>query len=144
MGSAPRFDRKLARQLSPLRYVEKAKTPTLFMQGKDDERCPRCPSEELFVSLMNAGDTPAELMLYPRESHSFLGEAGRNAVRTPPAVSWSGSSTTARKSWNRSSRPTRRAKTRAGPAEDPGARRSGLPAYPRTPHHTELLLSVKP
>ena len=74
MGSAPRFDRKLARQLSPLRYVEKAKTPTLFMQGKDDERCPKCQSEELFVSLMNAGDTPAEPVLYPGESHSFLGE----------------------------------------------------------------------
>jgi dipeptidyl aminopeptidase/acylaminoacyl peptidase len=43
------------------------------MQGKDDERCPKCQSEELFVSLYRAGDTPAELVLYPGETHSFLG-----------------------------------------------------------------------
>jgi dipeptidyl aminopeptidase/acylaminoacyl peptidase len=74
MGAQPRFDRGLARELSPMRRVEKAGTPTLFMQGKDDERCPKCQSEELFVSLMNAGDTPTELVLYPGEDHHFLGE----------------------------------------------------------------------
>jgi dipeptidyl aminopeptidase/acylaminoacyl peptidase len=74
MGTAPRFDRRLARKLSPLQYVERAKTPTLFMQGKDDERCPKCQSEELFVSLMHAGETAAELVLYPGEDHSFLSE----------------------------------------------------------------------
>ncbi|MDB5778634.1 MAG: peptidase, partial [Polaromonas sp.] len=85
MGTEPRFDRKLARLLSPLQYVEKAKTPTLFMQGKDDERCPKCQSEELFVSLMRAGDTPAELVLYPGEDHSFLGE-GKPACREDAAT----------------------------------------------------------
>jgi dipeptidyl aminopeptidase/acylaminoacyl peptidase len=76
MDTAPRFDRKLARALSPLQHIEKSITPTLFMQGKDDERCPKCQSEELFVSLMRAGETPAELVLYPGESHGFLGEGG--------------------------------------------------------------------
>jgi dipeptidyl aminopeptidase/acylaminoacyl peptidase len=74
MGTAPRFDRQRARQLSPLQYIERATTPTLFMQGKDDERCPKCQSEELFVSLYRAGDTPAEMVLYPGEDHHFLGE----------------------------------------------------------------------
>jgi dipeptidyl aminopeptidase/acylaminoacyl peptidase len=55
-------------------HVEGATTPTLFMQGKEDERCPKCQSEELFVSLMRAGTTPAELVLYPGEDHHFLGE----------------------------------------------------------------------
>lgn len=90
MGTAPRFDRRLARSLSPLQFVEKARTPTLFMQGKDDERCPKCQSEELFVSLMNAGETPAELVLYPGENHGFLGE-GRPACRQDAAnriVAW--------------------------------------------------------
>ena len=50
------------------------------MQGKDDERCPKCQSEELFVRLYRAGDTPAELVLYPGEDHSFLGE-GKPACR---------------------------------------------------------------
>ena len=73
VASQPRFDREKARELSPLQYIEKSGTPTLFMQGKDDERCPKCQSEEMFVSLYRAGDTPAELVLYPGEHHSFLG-----------------------------------------------------------------------
>jgi dipeptidyl aminopeptidase/acylaminoacyl peptidase len=73
VNSAPRFDRRVARELSPLQYIEQSTTPTLFLQGKDDERCPKCQSEELFVSLYRAGDTPAELVLYPGETHSFLG-----------------------------------------------------------------------
>ena len=63
-----------ARALSPLQHIEKSKTPVRFMQGKDDERCPKCQSEEMFVSLMRAGDTHAELVLYPGEDHGFLGE----------------------------------------------------------------------
>ena len=74
LDAAPRFDRALARELSPLQHIEKAETPTLFMQGKDDERCPKCQSEELFVSLYRVGNTPAELVLYPGEDHHFLGE----------------------------------------------------------------------
>ena len=31
---APAFDRELARKLSPMQHVEKAATPTLFLQGK--------------------------------------------------------------------------------------------------------------
>lgn len=79
MDTEPRFDRKLAKQLSPMRYVEKASTPTLFMQGADDERCPKCQSEELFVSLMRAGDTPTELVLYPGQDHHFVGEGAPSA-----------------------------------------------------------------
>jgi len=73
VASAPRFDRGVARALSPLHHIEKSRTPTLFLQGKEDERCPKCQSEELFVSLARAGDTPAELVLYPGEYHGFLG-----------------------------------------------------------------------
>lgn len=90
MGTEDRFDRGLAKALSPMTHVEKATTPTLFMQGADDERCPKCQSEELFVSLMCAGDTPAELVLYPGEDHHFLGE-GAPSVRQDAAeriVDW--------------------------------------------------------
>ena len=73
MASKPAFDRALARKLSPLDHIDKASTPTLFLQGKEDERCPKCQSEELFVSLRRAGDTPTELVLYPGETHGFLG-----------------------------------------------------------------------
>jgi len=74
MASAPAFDRERARALSPLQHIEKSATPVLFLQGKEDERCPKCQSEEMFVSLLRAGDTPAEMVLYPGEDHHFLGE----------------------------------------------------------------------
>ena len=73
-----------------MEHVEKAITPTLFMQGAEDERCPKCQSEELFVSLMCAGTTPAELVLYPGEDHHFLGD-GTPSVREDAArriVDW--------------------------------------------------------
>jgi dipeptidyl aminopeptidase/acylaminoacyl peptidase len=60
------------------------------MQGKDDERCPKCQSEELFVSMLRAGHAPAELVLYPGEDHHFLGE-GAPSVRADAArrvVDW--------------------------------------------------------
>ncbi|MGE4241940.1 S9 family peptidase [Ramlibacter sp.] len=90
MRTAPEFDRGKARELSPLQFIERAHTPTLFLQGKDDERCPKCQSEELFVSLYNAGSAPCELVLYPLEGHSFLGE-GKPACRMDAAgriVDW--------------------------------------------------------
>ncbi|MBC5785900.1 S9 family peptidase [Ramlibacter sp. USB13] len=95
MGTEERFDRKLAKELSPMAHVEKATTPTLFLQGAEDERCPKCQSEELFVSLMRAGDTPAELVIYPDENHTFLGE-GRPSVREDAAqriIDWVGEHT---------------------------------------------------
>jgi dipeptidyl aminopeptidase/acylaminoacyl peptidase len=90
IASKPTFDRAQARQLSPLQYVEKSTTPTLFMQGKEDERCPKCQSEELFVSMYRAGDTPTQLVLYPDETHAFLGE-GAPACRRDAAnriIAW--------------------------------------------------------
>lgn len=90
LATAPGFDREFARRLSPLQYVEQARTPTLFMQGKEDERCPQCQSEEMFVSLMRAGDTPTELVLYPGENHSFLaqGKPSNRADANARIVDW--------------------------------------------------------
>lgn len=90
MATAPYFDRERARRLSPLQTIEQSGTPTLFLQGKEDERCPKCQSEELFVSLMRAGKTPTEMVLYPGEAHGFLAE-GAPACRADAArriVDW--------------------------------------------------------
>lgn len=73
LGSAPRFDAERARELSPMQFIERSTTATLFMQGKEDERCPKCQSEELFVRMSCASEAPAELVLYPNEGHGFLG-----------------------------------------------------------------------
>ena len=85
LAGTPPLDRRLARALSPLQYIEKSTTPTLFLQGKDDERCPKCQSEEMFVSLYCAGTTKTELVLYPGENHHFLGE-GAPACREDAAT----------------------------------------------------------
>ena len=85
VDSDPHFDRARARALSPLQHIEKSRTPVLFLQGKDDERCPKCQSEEMFVSLMRAGETPTELVLYPGQDHHFLGE-GAPSCRTDAAA----------------------------------------------------------
>jgi dipeptidyl aminopeptidase/acylaminoacyl peptidase len=85
IGTAPRFDREKARELSPLQFIENARTPTLFLQGKDDERCPKCQSEELFVSLYTSGNTKTELVLYPGEGHLFLSE-GKPKCRADAAT----------------------------------------------------------
>ncbi|MBC5766127.1 alpha/beta hydrolase family protein [Ramlibacter albus] len=90
MGGKQEFDRELARKLSPMQYVERAKTPTLYLQGKEDERCPKCQTEEMFVSMMRAGTTPTEMLLYPGEDHHFLGQ-GAPSVREDAArriVDW--------------------------------------------------------
>jgi dipeptidyl aminopeptidase/acylaminoacyl peptidase len=63
------------RRLSPIDKVANIKTPTLFLQGADDERCPKCQSEELFVCIMRYTQTPAELVLYPGVGHMFTSMA---------------------------------------------------------------------
>ena len=85
LGGTPPLDRQRARALSPLQYIEKSTTPTLFLQGKDDERCPKCQSEEMFASLYCAGKTETQLILYPGENHHFLGE-GAPACREDAAA----------------------------------------------------------
>ncbi|WP_082536638.1 MULTISPECIES: S9 family peptidase [unclassified Roseateles] len=70
----PDEQRELMGRLSPMTTIEKVRTPTLFLQGADDERCPRGQSEELFVKLRRAGGTPAEMVLYPGGSHHVFGE----------------------------------------------------------------------
>jgi dipeptidyl aminopeptidase/acylaminoacyl peptidase len=63
----------LLARLSPMSAIEKVRTPTLFLQGSDDERCPRGQSEELFVKLRRADGAPAEMVLYPGGSHHVFG-----------------------------------------------------------------------
>jgi len=73
MDGKPAANRELMAKLSPMMHIEKACTPTLFLQGKDDQRCPVGQSEELFVKLRRSG-TPAELVLYPGGSHHVFGK----------------------------------------------------------------------
>jgi dipeptidyl aminopeptidase/acylaminoacyl peptidase len=72
MCGTPRIDRETSRRLSPMTDVDQARTPTLILQGKEDDRCPKGQSEELFVSLMCATEAPCEMVLYPGGDHHVL------------------------------------------------------------------------
>lgn len=80
MNGEPYLNRETSVKLSPMKHVQKTRTPTLFLQGKEDERCPKCQSEELFVTIARAGSTPTEMVLYPGGSHHFW-ESGRPSHR---------------------------------------------------------------
>lgn len=68
------------RRHSPVQYAHRATTPTLILQGEDDQRCPRGQSEELFVTLVRTSQAHAELVLYPNGDH-HLAEEGRPSHR---------------------------------------------------------------
>jgi dipeptidyl aminopeptidase/acylaminoacyl peptidase len=64
-----------ARDLSPWRHVANARTPTLILQGKEDERCPRGQAESFFVALRRGPKPPCELVMYPGVGHGLLTQA---------------------------------------------------------------------
>jgi dipeptidyl aminopeptidase/acylaminoacyl peptidase len=80
MFGQPKVQRDKMRELSPMTHVEKARTPTLILQGEEDQRCPKSQSEELFVALMSSTDTPTEMVLYPGAGHHFF-ESGKPSHR---------------------------------------------------------------
>ncbi|HXR32320.1 MAG TPA: S9 family peptidase [Verrucomicrobiae bacterium] len=55
---------------SPILYVKNAKTPTLILQGEADTTDPPGQSLELYRGLKRYG-VATELVMYPREPHSF-------------------------------------------------------------------------
>ncbi|MBI3470679.1 MAG: S9 family peptidase [Candidatus Solibacter usitatus] len=57
-------------EVSPLRYIRNAKTPTLIHVGHDDARVPRPQSEELHMALKKLG-VPTEFIVYPRMGHGI-------------------------------------------------------------------------
>jgi dipeptidyl aminopeptidase/acylaminoacyl peptidase len=65
------IDPERYRALSPLQHAHNALTPTLILQGKEDQRCPRGQAEELFAVLVRCSRAPAELVLYPLGDHHF-------------------------------------------------------------------------
>lgn len=74
-------ERERYRRLSPLTYAARATTPTLILQGAQDERCPRGQAEDLFVTLRRHRCPHSELVLYPEGSHSFTVQGKPSARR---------------------------------------------------------------
>ncbi len=56
---------------SPLRYVQNIQTPTLFLHGMLDRRCPPIESLQMYSALKQSG-IPTRLCLFSHEGHSFF------------------------------------------------------------------------
>jgi dipeptidyl aminopeptidase/acylaminoacyl peptidase len=56
--------------LSPIRGVQRVKTPTLIVQSEDDFRTPMGNAELWFMALKKQG-VPVELVRYPRSTHEL-------------------------------------------------------------------------
>lgn len=57
-------------QVSPLKYIKNAKTPTLIHVVEGDPRVPRPQSEELHMALKRLG-VPTEFFVYPGSTHGI-------------------------------------------------------------------------
>ncbi len=57
---------------SPLTYANRAKAPTLFINGEIDKRVPYSENEQLYVALKKNG-VPAKMIQYADQSHGISG-----------------------------------------------------------------------
>ena len=62
---------------SPIFYVERNRTPTLILHGKEDPRVHPSQSLELYRHLKTLGQAPVRLVLYPGEGHGNRRSAAR-------------------------------------------------------------------
>ncbi|MBI4312395.1 MAG: S9 family peptidase [Chloroflexi bacterium] len=69
-GGDPWSMREQYLRLSPISYVQNAKTPILLMHGEADLRCNTIQSDEFFTALRYHG-VEAVLVRYPGEHHGF-------------------------------------------------------------------------
>jgi dipeptidyl aminopeptidase/acylaminoacyl peptidase len=68
------IDHEKARRLAPMEKMHESRTPTLILQGTDDQRCPVGQSEEIFATIMRSSETPVEMILYPGGDHRLAEE----------------------------------------------------------------------
>ena len=75
--------------MSPMKYIGNAKTPTLIIHSEQDLRCQREQGEQVFVALRRLG-VDAELVLFPDESHglSRIGRTDRRIARLNHILRW--------------------------------------------------------
>ena len=56
--------------LSPIRYVDRVRTPTLIVQSEEDHRTPMTDAEQWFMGLRK-NDVTVEFVRYPRSTHDL-------------------------------------------------------------------------
>jgi dipeptidyl aminopeptidase/acylaminoacyl peptidase len=73
-------------EVSPLRYIRNAKTPTLIHVGEADPRVPKPQSDELHMALKKLG-VPTEYIVYPGMPHG-LTEPRYQMVKMVAEFNW--------------------------------------------------------
>lgn len=87
MESMPLENYELAWDRSPLKYVENAKTPTLFINGRWDFITSLNQADAMFVALKKLGiDT--QIALYPEEGHGVGREPKHTADYHQRTIDW--------------------------------------------------------
>lgn len=85
--SDPWTDPEAFLKFSPIRYVDKVKTPTLMMVGEEDWRTPTWEAEQFYTGLkMNGVDTA--LIRIPGASHGITGRPSRLIALTDNIMGW--------------------------------------------------------
>jgi dipeptidyl aminopeptidase/acylaminoacyl peptidase len=89
MKKPPFEDLQRAWDLSPVKYIGNAKTPTLVIHSEHDYRCPIEQGEQVFVALKRLG-VDSEMVRFPDEFHgvSRSGRTDRRIVRLKQIQRW--------------------------------------------------------
>ncbi len=69
-ATRPRTIMDVLWERSPIRYVSRVRTPTLFLHGENDNDVPIAEAEQYFIALKDVGVETA-LVRYPREGHGI-------------------------------------------------------------------------
>ena len=75
-GGTPLTQRRLIHERSPVRYINKATTPTLVVHSAEDRRVPIAQGLELHAALRDSG-VATSFIRYPREYHRIVEPAHR-------------------------------------------------------------------
>ncbi|MBQ6734389.1 MAG: S9 family peptidase [Lachnospiraceae bacterium] len=88
-GAYTRDNMKSLWDKSPLKYADKAVTPTLFVCGDEDYRCYYADSVSMFTALQENG-TPAKIALFHGENHelSRSGKPKNRIARMQEILDW--------------------------------------------------------
>jgi dipeptidyl aminopeptidase/acylaminoacyl peptidase len=86
---APFEDLQKYWDMSPMKYIGNARTPTLIIHSENDLRCPIEQSEQAFVALKRIG-VESEMVRFPDEFHglSRTGRTDRRIVRLNHILRW--------------------------------------------------------
>ncbi len=89
VGTTPWGNVSMMWDHSPLKYVEKMKTPLLIIHAEEDIRCPIEQADQLYVFLKRLGKK-TEFLRFPKENHelSRSGLPKRRLARLDAIVNW--------------------------------------------------------